>query len=474
MAWEFANALGGGNSIGPLTYGKARFAFGESGTEPLPYQSFGTLTNGSLPDAGFGPSLGATQNGLGGLYSGGVAGQDSLKPEVTSEWEVGADFALFSGQRADLHYTYYQEHSSNVIVLLPIPPSTGYVYQARNAATVSNVGHELSLNLRPVQTAKVSWTVGLEWAKNTNTVDALQGSSVYVIPNASFANPQGVALAPDPVTGQKYPLGELYGSDFVRCGRGIVLPVYGNIDQNPGECLGAPAGAIFLGDGRDGNAAGYPYLDPNFRPIANPYPDWTGSIQTTLRYKKWTLSGLIDISHGGQMWNGTLGALTYFGTSPNTLNRGQTLIFGQTFDQQFAFAGPGVGTPVPVDQGNWYQGGANCATQVCGMSNSGPTAGPGLGSGFTGPASQFVEDAGFVKLREIAISYTFNSPWVQRVLGFSAVDVRIAGRNLITWTSYNGIDPESDLFGADVQQQGFDYFGTPETRSFTFSFTFHH
>jgi len=52
--------------------------------------------------------------------------------------------------------------------------------------------------------------------------------------------------------------------------------------------------------------------------------------------------------------------------------------------------------------------------------------------------------------------------------------VRVAGRNLKTWTNYTGIDPESSLFGADVAQQGFDYFSTPQTRSFAFSITLHH
>ncbi|HXQ28274.1 MAG TPA: SusC/RagA family TonB-linked outer membrane protein [Gemmatimonadales bacterium] len=454
IAWEFTKALGGGQGEGLLNYGKVRFAYGQTGTEPLPYQTLNVLSTSAIPDAGFGPFLSATQGGLGGLYSGNVEGQDSLKPEVTTEWEVGGDFALFHGQRVDLHYTYYHEQSTDVIFLLPLPPSTGFQYQARNAATISNIGHELSLNLRPIQTASVDWSISLSWAKNTNTVDALQGTSVVLIPNAGFTDPQGAALAPNAMTGQKYPLGEIYGSDFVRCGRGIVLPVYGNIDQNSGQCLGAPAGAVFLSDGKDGNPAGYPLLDNNYEPIGNPFPDWTGSIQTAIRIKKWTITGLLDIKHGGQMWNGTKGALSYFGTSANTLVRGDTLVFGQSFYQQFTFAGPGVGMKVPIDQDNWFQG--------------------GLGSGFTGPSAQFIENAGFVKLREIAIAYSFDAPWVKRTFGFSAIDVRISGRNLVTWTSYTGIDPESTLFGADVQQQGFDYFGTPQTRSFTVSLTLHH
>jgi len=65
-----------------------------------------------------------------------------------------------------------------------------------------------------------------------------------------------------------------------------------------------------------------------------------------------------------------------------------------------------------------------------------------------------MEDAGFVKLREISLSYTFDQPWVNRVLGLGSFDVRVSGRNLVTWTKYTGYDPESNLTGADDRRSG--------------------
>ena len=248
------------------------------------------------------------------------------------------------------------------------------------------------------------------------------------------------------MTGQQYPLGELRGSDFVRCGRGSNVSGYGFVDDSAGMCLGAPKGAVFLGSN------GFPLKDSQFWPMADPTPKWTGSAQTSLRYKKWTVSGLLDVKHGGQMWNGTKGALLFFGTSAATLNRGDSLTFGTDYYQQYTFAGPGVGKKVLIGQ-SWYRG---------------------VGSSFSGAASQVVEDAGYVKLREIAIAYTLDQPWVRNTFGFDAIDVRVSGRNLKTGTNYTGIDPESSLFGADVAQQGFDYFSTPQTRSFAFSITLHH
>jgi hypothetical protein len=85
--------------------------------------------------------------------------------------------------------------------------------------------------------------------------------------------------------------------------------------------------------------------------------------------------------------------------------------------------------------------------------------------------SAFIEDGGFVKLREVSVGYTLDAPWVNRLLGFSSVDLRVSGRNLQTWTKYRGIDPETSLLGSLTSVRGIDYFNDPQTRSFVFSLT---
>jgi hypothetical protein len=102
---------------------------------------------------------------------------------------------------------------------------------------------------------------------------------------------------------------------------------------------------------------------------------------------------------------------------------------------------------VVLDQG-WYQGD---------------------GSGFGSVSAQFVEDGSYSKLREVSISYTIDNPGFLRGAGLSSVDLRLAGRNLYTWTKYSGIDPETNLGGAEVAIRGVDYFNNPQTRSIVFS-----
>jgi hypothetical protein len=85
--------------------------------------------------------------------------------------------------------------------------------------------------------------------------------------------------------------------------------------------------------------------------------------------------------------------------------------------------------------------------------------------------SQFIEDGSFVKLRELSVAYSFDQPWLRSRLGFSNVDIRLAGRNLLTWTDYKGLDPEANLGGAEYLTQGMDFFNNPQSRSFVLSFT---
>jgi hypothetical protein len=91
----------------------------------------------------------------------------------------------------------------------------------------------------------------------------------------------------------------------------------------------------------------------------------------------------------------------------------------------------------------------------------------GLGGGFGAQGKQFVEDGSYVKLREIALDYTVPNSYARR-FGMSSIGIRLAGRNLKTWTDYTGIDPETNLTGTSPLR-GQDYFNNPQARNFSIS-----
>jgi TonB-linked SusC/RagA family outer membrane protein len=438
-SWTFFRSAEGTNRF--LTYGKLRAAYGQSGTQPAPYLLSSVLLgawNGN--DGGWGPAISTQQNGVGGLISTFILPTTDLGPERVKEFETGFDLGLWQ-DKADLGFTWYRAVSSDVILNLPTAGSTGYTQKPANAATLRNAGVEVALNLRPVTTRNFAWDVGLQVATNRNRVMDLAGVQFVPLPISGGTNGlgiQGVAI-------QGQPLGVYYADDFIRCGRGLTFNGV-DLDNTPGECQGAPTGALYIG------SDGYPQIDVGGTYIiGDPNPNWTGSVRTSFRVNKFSIGGLLDIRQGGAAYNGTRGALNHFGTSKKSqvYRDGGNFVFGDTYFGGATVAGPGVGMGVPLGEA-WFTG---------------------SGSTFNGATSQFIEDGSFVKLREISLGYTFDQAWVSRLLGFSSMELRVSGRNLHTWTNYSGVDPETSLLGAASPVRGIDYFNNPQSRSYVFSLT---
>lgn len=445
-AWEFSKMIDLGQT---LTFGKLRAAYGEVGTQPNPYLTVFTFLSGGTFQDGWGGNLTASQNGFGGLFSD-TTRATQLKPERTRELELGTDLGLFN-DIADVSFTWYKRTSKDVILTLPVAASTGYINVATNGAEIRNEGTEWALNVRPITRRDFSWDLGFLFSTNRNRVVSLAGPQ--------FVNYGGVGGFAISVAEVGQPVGAFRDYDYIRCGRGITILDGASNTVNVDDLCGADANsqnALFINDGSYSNTggdagagAGYPLLDPDSRIIGDPNPKWTGSVRTGLRFGKISVSGLVDVRHGGLVYNGTRGALNAIGTSKESGDlRGKNVVFGQDF-MNGAVAGPGVGTSAVLDQ-NWFQN---------------------YYSTFTFLGQPFYESGSFVKLREISVGYTFTGGFVQRTLGLSTIDVRVAGRNLAVWTDYTGADPETNLSGADTGARGIDWFNNPQTRSFVFSAT---
>jgi hypothetical protein len=302
----------------------------------------------------------------------------------------------------------------------------------------------LTVGAQPVKRDNFSLNFDASWATNNSCVKDLAGTDFISL--AGFTGSLTGLVAPEKDANGNitkcYEYNTLYGVDWVRFGNGTTVSGT-NIDQ---AYPNAPKGAVYVG------ADGYPVQDSQDRPYINVNPDWTAQLRTTATvYKNFSVSALFDVNQGSHMWNGTKGALYYFGTHLDTQpyhGIGQSVVFGQSYLPNEKVDGPGAGKSVMVD-GNYFTGGP--------------------GSGFTGPFTQFVENSSFVKLREVSLGYTASGGWVDRT-GFSSVDVRVSGRNLVTWTDYTGIDPESNLT-AQSAGRGLEYFNNPRVRSWLFTIT---
>lgn len=431
-AWTFTTALGNTQQRGLLSFGKLRASYGETGKEPDVYSTLTTLGRGIFA-SGYTDQTSSTQGGFGGLFTSGVRGNSDLRPERQKEFEAGTDLGFFN-QMADAGVTYYRDNSTDVILSVPRPVTSGFTAQLVNGATILNRGWEATLNVRPITTPNVSWDVGVQWAQNETRVTSLDGASYISAGGGTFSD----AVPSATVNGTF----AFRGLGFVRCGvsSGTTLKDNsGKLIDLTSACAGAPRGAMYI------DPTGLPVKDPVSRVVGDPNPHWMGNLHSGFRYGNWQVSALVDHKQGGQVANMTRGALYNFGTHKDTEARDVTRTFGQDF-LPGPTVGPGKGMQVLIGQA-WYTG---------------------LGSSYSNVVEEFMEDGTYTKLREVSISYRLAGAWVQRS-GFSSADLRLAGRNLKTWTNYTGVDPETNLAGASALVQGYDFFNLPQTRSIVFS-----
>ncbi|PIF47435.1 TonB-linked SusC/RagA family outer membrane protein [Chryseobacterium sp. 52] len=323
-----------------------------------------------------------------------------LKPQRSKETEFGME-AQFFKNRLGFDIAIYKTRTFDQIINLPVSSATGYRTFLVNAGQINNKGIEVQLNGTPFKTDKFSWDVNVNWSKNENEVISLNGNSQnYLL--ASYQN--NVSL--NARVGEAF--GAIVGSDYV-------------YDANGQKVINATTGR---------------YLKNNNQVIGNITPDWIGGIRNSFRYKDFSLSFLIDMKKGGDVFSPDMG----YGIS--------TGLYAETADYRES----GVVYPGVNPNGNV---------------NTTATTQPGISGRVDGynamPNIRFVYDASYVKLREASIGYSLP----KSVLANTSIrdaKISIVGRNL--WIIHKNLpyaDPETGT-GNGLAAKGQSIGSLPTTR----------
>ncbi|MEO8413737.1 MAG: SusC/RagA family TonB-linked outer membrane protein [Ginsengibacter sp.] len=430
LAWEFTRIpfLSAGKV---LNYGKIRMSAAQVGKD-APVQGLLTYFGQALIADGFTTGIQFPINGNAGYQlSSTIAtiGNPDLKAEKTNSYELGTDLGFWQN-RVVLNATAYYSKSTDVILIVPIAYSTGFAAELLNAGTITNKGLEITLNTTPIKIKDFRWDLNFNWSRNINKVTAL-AEGVPKVLIAGFQNGEVDAIA-----GKAF--GQIYGSVYQR--------------SDP-DNMKSP---LLINDIPGDPGFGMPIVSAQNAAIGDINPDWTGSVINTLTFKGISIGVQLDTRQGGVIWNGTRGAMSYFGTSAESGNRNAPVTFNGVLGHLNA-----GGNVVH------YEG----ATEVskAGSVNTNVTTynqyyWQNVGSSFVGPAEPSIEDASWTRIRQVSLGFELPKSLIQKA-HFTNVSLTVFANNPFLWTKYKGVDPETSLAGP-ANGQGLDYFNNAGTKSF--------
>jgi len=348
-----------------------------------------------------------------------------LKPEITTSYEIGADIRLWQN-RVGLDVTYYSKASTDQILDVNVSNASGYLSKLLNAGKITNKGIEIQLTTTPVKVGNFQWDINLNWARNKNKVVSLADNLTTYQLNTSY-NPLTQTTSTNSFRGLSVEarVGQPYGTFF---GKGF---------------LRAPDGQIVY------DAQGYPMLDPVSRVLGNFTPDWIGGISNVFKYKNFSLSTLIDIKHGGDIFSQSINVGRYTGVLKET-----------TLGRETGIVGQGVVNTGTADAPNYVPNTKSISSEEYHhkyylLTNNENT----------------IFDASYVKLREVKFTYMISGK-VMKKLPFRDIAVSVVGRNLaLLKSNLPHIDPETSYYN-DGNLQGIENGQIPTTRSIGFNISF--
>jgi TonB-linked SusC/RagA family outer membrane protein len=393
----------------------------------------------------------------GGKLSYGTLGNSTLTPELSKELEVGTDLLAFG--RVGFTLNYAKTVTENQILLVPLPGFSGFSSQWQNAGTLESKTWEASLDFQLARTPQLSWSARVLFDRNRQRITKLD---VAPFPYGGFGgNGTEVFFAR-----QGEVLGTFYGTKFATSCADLLGGMGGTITCNdfavnddgllvwvgPGGSLSNPkwgtAGPSFGYKGQNRTLMwGAPMigwgLDPitgdttNRLPIGKTTPDFHLGVSTSASWHKVTLYGLLEWVQGISVYN----VPQQWGVFRNLAG-----VMDQT--------GKATVDRKPIGYYGWMYG----LTTLT-------------------PDSYFVQDGSFAKLREVSLQYRFGRDQLARIgflRSFEGISISLIGRNLFTFTGYNGYDPEVGSNGGETGSAALariDGYQYPNFRSFTAAIT---
>ena len=252
-----------------MTNGKFRTSLAQIGKDALPYStSVVYIPNGAPINQ---VSLWTRSNS---------SGISTLKPEITTAFEVGTDLN-FLNNRLGLNFTWYKSTSKDLILAVATAPTTGFTNITLNSGEIQNKGVEITVHGAPVKSQNFEWNIIANFSANRNKVVSLYQGLTQIVAGSSYGYG---GSSPSFIYTPGQSVGDIYGTHWARY-YGTKTPDPLKIDKSL---------PVIIGDN------GFPVRasGSDQKIVGNSLPKWIGSISNNLTFKNWGLSFLIDTRQG--------------------------------------------------------------------------------------------------------------------------------------------------------------------------------
>jgi len=393
-----------------LNYAKLRLSYAQVGNDTGPYQLNFNFDPEVQANGQYGLNIAFPFQDVLGFNKVNTIPPANLRPEQQTSYEVGAELDFFD-YRLGLDVAVFQTENKDQILALPIPQTTGFGFLRTNVGQVNTSGIEVSLDAVPLNFKNFRWTTGINYSSSKVEVVELAEGVDRVLLSSAFNSVQVVAEQ-----GKGF---EILAIPFLR-------------DSTTNRPLINPAtGTRLAGEAKT---------------LGSVLPDFTMGFNNSFDIGNLNLSFLMDWRSGGVMKSSTVENLQQSGLVQETL-------FGRggTFIDLEGVIDNGDGTvrdndvPVADAEAFWAA----------------------LDDGSIG--EPWIFDASFLKLREVAVNYTFPKTTFGNSF-IRGLTIGLEARNVaLLWSTVPHIDPESNLFGSGRDGFGVERANIPQTRSVGFN-----
>ncbi len=378
----------------PFSFLKLRASWGQSGNADI----------GNFPALGLFSA--GNYNGSSTLQPDQIA-NPGLTWEKSTESDFGLDFGLF-GNRLTGEIDYYIKNTTDLLLNVPVPATSGFSTQTQNIGEIQNKGWEFTLTSNNLVGA-FKWTTSFNLALNSNKVISLaDGQDLIDEGGSRYMNVVKVGA----------PIGVFYGAE------------YAGVDPKNGDALWYKNTRDDRGNITNPGETTNSFDEVSFIELGSPLPNVIGGLSNTFSWNGISL----DVRLQGQTGNKIHNAAGLY------MSCGACWFDNQTRDQLNSWKKPGDITNVPE-------------------------ARLGYSNGDQSRSSRYVQDGAFLRVRNVTLAYDVPSSIVNKAR-LGSVRFYVTGTNLLTFTKYDGWDPEvtTDFLASNIVY-GVDFYAAPQPKT---------